>query len=488
MFDLLVPSCPPSLKSSTLHIHAVEMRRRTFIRQATGAISGLALLSAGLPAVGAPVLNQVLRNGRAYLNGKWQVVNLGITPAGQLTFVDVIPKDVPVMDCANQVIAPGFIDVLTDNTANPERSYTIMEKFKVTDGVTTALQMHGGSERAKYFYDHFSPLPHRVNFGVSVFVMRIRYAHNGLADRFRLVEENLERGALGVSHSLEYQPTPYDEVVRYAKLAKRYDRPFFLHLRYSSEKEELSGVEEAIRLARESGARVHINHLHSTGGTYNMAAALDKIRKANSSGLSITCCVYPYSYWATYLHSKRFDEGWRQRYGLDYKDLRLVGSGERLTAESFARYRKAMRLAAVPEGTLPLEKTVDLALREDFCMIASDGGIEYEPRANSHPRGAGCFSTAIRHGLDIGLPLEKMIGKMTTLPRNLLRPALEKRGVLAEGMQADLVVFDPDRIKGMASVENPNQYSAGIRMVMVNGKTAVDQGKLVESAGVPIKY
>jgi len=147
-----------------------------------------------------------------------------------------------------------------------------------------------------------------------------------------------------------------------------------------------------------------------------------------------------------------------------------------------------MRLAAVPEGTLPLEKTVDLALREDFCMIASDGGIEYEPRANSHPRGAGCFSTAIRHGLDIGLPLEKMIGKMTTLPRNLLRPALEKRGVLAEGMQADLVVFDPDRIKGMASVENPNQYSTGIRLVMVNGKTAVNQGKLVESAGVPIKY
>ena len=75
---------------------------------------------------------------------------------------------------------------------------------------------------------------------------------------------------------------------------------------------------------------------------------------------------------------------------------------------------------------MPLDKTVDLALKEDFCMIGSDGGIQFEPRANSHPRGAGCFATAIRHGLDIGLPLEKILEKMTSLPRSVVASGVER--------------------------------------------------------------
>ena len=250
----------------------------------------------------------------------------------------------------------------------------------------------------------------------------------------------------------------------------------------------MQGVDEAVRLAKESGARVHIDHLHSTGGTFHMEQALAKIRQANASGLQLTCCVYPYSYWATYLHSKRFDEGWRERYGLDFKDLRLVGSGERLTAESFLKYRRMMKLAAVPEGTLPMDKTVNLALKESFCMIGSDGGIESEPRANSHPRGAGCFSTAVRHGVNMGMSLESILEKVTTLPRNLILPAMKNRGVIENGYKADLVIFDPAKINGKASVENPNQFSDGIKMVFVNGKRAYENGSLLESSGVGIKY
>ena len=302
------------------------------------------------------------------------------------------------------------------------------------------------------------------------------------------MEKNLDEGALAVSHSIEYQPTPYAEVLEYAKLAKKYDRPFFLHLRYSSKEQELQGVDEAIKFAKESGARVHIDHLHSTGGTFHMADALSKIKSGITQGNQITCCVYPYSYWATYLHSKRFDEGWRERYKLDYKDLRLVGSGEHLTAESFAKYRKLMKLAAVPEGTLPFDKTIDLALNEDFCMIGSDGGIEREDQANNHPRGAGCFSTAIKHGLDIGMSLEKIIEKVTTLPRNLTLPVMKDRGILQNGAMADLTVFDSATINGKASVENPNQFSAGIKMVLVNGKIAYRDGKLGVLVGQGIKF
>jgi hypothetical protein len=218
-----------------------------------------------------------------------------------------------------------------------------------------------------------------------------------------------------------------------------------------------------------------------------MEEALTKIRSAIGEGLAITTCVYPYSYWATYLSSRRFDAGWQARYGLTHRDLRVVGTGERLTAESFARYRTTHLLVAVPEGTMELQKTLDLALREDFCLIGSDGGIQKEPKANSHPRGAACFSTSIRYALDRGIPLEQMLGKMTTLPRNLLRPVLADRGILEEGATADLTVLNPGTIRGNATVENPNQFSSGIDLVLVGGKVACQGGELRSRNGVPLR-
>lgn len=487
------PKQRPRVHSRIDKVHI--MKRRTFIGMAVPlAATGLTILdcrgrggiTTGVGPAG-PEVKLVLRGGRSFYQGKWQTGDIGIDASGKLRFGANL-QALQIVDATNKVIAPGFIDILADNAANPESTFPIFEKYKVSDGVTTALQMHGGSPDVGAYYRTFGARSHLINYGVSTFVMRIRNRTGSISERRRQIEKDLEEGALGVSHSLEYQPTPYAEVLEYARLAKKYERPLFLHLRYSSTEKELEGVDEAIRFAKDSGARVHIDHLHSTGGTFHMEAALEKIRTANAQGLQLTTCVYPYSYWATYLYSKRFDPGWQQRYGLTFSDLRLVGSGERLTAQSFPRYRNSSKLVAVPEGTMPLEKTVDLALKEDFCMIGSDGGIEYESHANSHPRGAGCFATAIRHALDIQMPLEKMIEKMTTLPRSLVLPVMKDRGVLEDGAIADLVVFDPATIRSNASVENPNQFSTGIDRVIVNGKTAYQNGQLAEKSGVGIHY
>jgi N-acyl-D-aspartate/D-glutamate deacylase len=433
-----------------------------------------------------PGLSMVLRGGKAFYQNRWQTIDVGIDYNSRLRFGHNLHAQY-VLDVKDRVVAPGFIDILADNSTSPESTYQIFESYKVSDGVVTALQMHGGSADCGSYYKRFAPLPHSVNFGVSTFVMAIRSRAGGRASSNLLIEKNLDEGALGVSHSIEYQPVAYAELLEYAKLAKKYDRPFFLHLRYSSKEKELDGVDEAIRLARDSGARVHIAHLHSTGGTFHMQQALEKIRNANSQGMTITTCVYPYSYWATYLYNNRFGPGWQQRYGLTYNDLRIVGTSERLTERSFAHYRRTSKLAAVPEGTMPLDQTVDLALREDFCMVASDGGIQFEPRANSHPRGAGCFATAIRHALDIGMPLEKIIEKMTALPRRVLYPVLKERGVLEEGAIADLTVFDPVKIRGNATIENPNQFSSGIDVVIVNGKIAFKERAAANKSGIAIK-
>jgi len=428
----------------------------------------------------------LLRGAKAYVDGRWSSADIGIDQDGKLRFGNGL-EAAEVLDLTGKIVSPGFIDVLADNGLSLPATVPVFEKYKVSDGITTALQMHGGTADCDDYYRRLGRLGHAVNYGASTFVMVIRNRVSGFEERRRLITRNLHEGALGVSHSLEYQPAPFEELVEYAKLARAYDRPFFLHLRYSSAERELDGVDEAIRLARVSGARVHLAHLHSTGGTFRMEEALRRIQAGIAEGLELTCCVYPYSYWATYLASLRFSAGWQQRYGLTYSDLRVVGSKERLTAESFARYRKTRVLVAVPEGTMPLTKTFDLAIKQPFCMIASDGGVQREPRSNSHPRGAACFATALRYALEHGIPVERMLEKMTALPAHVMRHALGDRGYLKEGAVADLTVFDPAAIRGNATVENPNQTSSGIDLVLVRGRKACLAGQVAGKGGVAIR-
>lgn len=462
--------------------------RRDAIQKITLGATSLSLSPAIF--VREPKYKLVINHGKVFTGTEIKEVNVGITQTNKIKISKRRLKGEQALDATGKIVSPGFIDILGDNAGNPKATYQVFEKYKISDGLTTVLQMHGGAENTQNWYNHFEQVPHYVNYGVSTFVMRIRWATNSLEERLKKVEQCLEEGALGVSHSPEYQPnTSYEELKAYANLAQQYDRPLFLHLRYSSQEKELEGIQEAIDLAKETGVRVHINHLHSTGGTYNMPQALEMIQNANDSGLELTCCVYPYSYWATYSVSTRFAEGWREKYGLDYEDLTVVGTGETLTEESFQKYREQSGLLlAVPEGTMPMQETVNLALQKDFCMIGSDGGLHYEPRSNNHPRGAGCFATAIRHALDMGLPLEDMLAKMTALPAQLMRPCLNERGTLENGKIADITIFDPETIRGKASVANPNQFSEGIDTVIVNGEIAFQNQEIVASRGVGIRY
>jgi N-acyl-D-aspartate/D-glutamate deacylase len=436
----------------------------------------------------AEICTYVIENGEVFINKKFVQRYVGILPTGRLKISEEPLKALKTIDATGKIVSPGFIDILADNSSNPESTYKIFESYKVSDGVTTALQLHGGQDKAAAYYRACSKVDHYVNYGVSTKVMNIRRNTASISGRLKVIEKNLEFGALAISHSIEYQPTPYPELLEYGKLAYKYQRPLFLHLRYSSKERELKGVVEAIQIAKDTGAAIHIDHLNSTGGTFDMVGALNLIRTARKEGLKITTCVYPYSYWATYLHSTRFDEGWRERYKLTYSDLTVVGTGEKLTEARFRELRaKTGVLVAVPEGTMPLSKTVDLALKEDFCLIGSDGGIERAVKANNHPRGAGCFATAIRHCQDIGIPLETTLHKLTEMPQKLLRPALMRRGKLADNYWADIVIFDKDTINGAASIANPNQFSNGIDYVFVNGEIACHNKELKANVGRPVK-
>jgi N-acyl-D-aspartate/D-glutamate deacylase len=466
-------------------------------RQALQKISVAGVATALIPTIALPKVvgeaqaeyKLVIKHGKVFTQNAIKQVFVGVLADNTLKISERPLTGKTEIDAAGKIVSPGFIDILADNAGNPESTYRIFEKYKLTDGLTTVLQMHGGASRPAQFHAKFDALPHYVNYGVGVFVMLLRLGYANLAQRYKMVEQGLAEGGLGVCHSIEYQPTPYPELLEYAKLAKKYDRPYFLHLRYSAENTELEGVKEAIQLAKDSGARIHIDHLHSTGGTYNISKALELIQNANLMGLDLTTCVYPYSFWATYLISKRFDPGWQERFKITYTDLTVVGTGEKLNEAKFNAYRnRPGLLVAVPEGTLPMNKTIDLALQHDFCMIGSDGGIESEPKANNHPRGAGCFATHIRHGIEIGMSMEKILSKITTLPAKLMRGAMDRRGEIADGNFADITIFDPNTIRGRASVASPNQFSEGIDYVIVNGEVVYQDKKILLSKGKPIKY
>ncbi len=466
---------------------------RVLGRAGTHAGPWAAAASRTSPGVGAATVSGVrpaglalsIQGGLVFTGGALRPFCVGIDGDGRIRLNDRPLPAERVMDATGRIVAPGFIDILGDNSSRPEKTYLTYEKYKLTDGVSTALQMHGGAGNVAAYRRHFDPLPHHVNFGTSTKVMIIRNRYHDRATRLRKIEESLDAGALGVSHSPEYQPdTTFAELVDYGGLARRYGRPLVLHLRYSSSARELDGVREAVRVVERTGVRLHIAHLNSTGGTFHMEDALEIIRAARARGMEITCCVYPYSYWATYVSSARFGPGWQRHFGLDYGDLTVVGTGERLTAGSFAHYRKTPGvLVSVPPGTQPLSRTFDLAIREEFCLVASDGGIEREAHANSHPRGAGCFSTALRHAQDIGVPLTQALAAMTSRPAALAQ--LESRGEIRDGYRGDITIFDPRSVNGRATVANPDQYSAGIQAVVVNGKPSYEPGRALGSAGAP---
>src|SRR5829696_6411984 len=206
------------------------MKRRTFLQLSIPLAASLALPACKRieGSVEKPVLPLVLRGGRSFFGGRWKTMDIGIDALGKLRFGSEM-RGVETLNVSGRVVSPGFIDILADNSTSPETTYPIFEKYKVSDGVTTALQMHGGSADCGAYYRRFARLPHSINYGVSTFLMGIRAGSGGK----RQVEKNLDEGALGVSHSLEYQPAPYAEMLVYAKIATKYDRPFFLHLRYS---------------------------------------------------------------------------------------------------------------------------------------------------------------------------------------------------------------------------------------------------------------
>jgi dihydroorotase len=253
-------------------------------------------------------------------------------------------------------------------------------------------------------------------------------------------------------------------------------------LRYAGDKPPETGraaLEEVLTASSETKAPLHVVHVTSMG-LRDTPQLLAMIRAAKARGTDVTTECYPYVAGSTGLESALFDPGWQERMRISYGDLQWVKTGERLTAATFERYRKEGGQVVI--FMIP-ETVVRLAIADPLVMVASDG----MPAAGAsvHPRGQGTFSRVLGKYVreEKALDLMTALRKMTLMPAQRLEqhaPAFQTKGRIKVGADADVTVFDANRVIDAATFEKPLQYSEGIRFVLVNGVAVVSDGKLVQ--------
>jgi N-acyl-D-aspartate/D-glutamate deacylase len=217
-------------------------------------------------------------------------------------------------------------------------------------------------------------------------------------------------------------------------------------------------------------------------GLKNTPTLLAVVSGARARGVDVTTECYPYIAGSTSLESAIFDEGWQERQGITYKDVQWTKTGERLTAETFAKYRKEGGVVVI--FSIP-EEAARAAVSDPMVMIASDGMPL--TGAKVHPRGQATFSRVLGRYVreEKALDLMTALRKMTLMPAQRLEkraPAFQGKGRLRVGADADITIFDPRTVIDKATFEEPLQFSSGISFVLVNGVTIVKQGQFV--AGV----
>ncbi|WP_449536583.1 amidohydrolase family protein [Ferdinandcohnia sp. Marseille-Q9671] len=386
-----------------------------------------------------------------------------------------------VLDAYQKIVSPGFIDMLS---FNPD---PMSAKFKIGDGVTTNLSMHGCTVDFNGFFAQYEKFPTSVNYGGALFAVRLRYeaglGNHGTPTQEQIdymvkrAEEEIRKGALSVAFSPEYYPgTTPEEIKAIMKVAKKYGLVTHFHGRHSAitgEHTSIDSVKEVLGYARELNAPVHFMHLHSTGGTGAMDEALALIEEARAEGYHVTYDIYPYDSWATDISFERLSGDWQSRFGISYSDIQVAGTSERLTEETFSKYRKKGGQVIVYAMN---EDELIKALQVDHSMIGSDATMNSE---YNHPRGAGTFSRFIGRyirDLDV-LPLMEGMKKITIHSARQLEdvaPAMATRGRLQEGATADITIFDYDKIIDTSTAEKPASLSTGIEYVLVSGEIAKD--------------
>jgi N-acyl-D-amino-acid deacylase len=420
-----------------------------------------------------------------------------------------------VIDASGRVLAPGFIDMHNHSDDGlPDEPLAVSQ---IAQGITTAiLGLDGGSPwPVGAWLDARRRSPASLNVALLVGHATVRHqvmqqdykrvaSPAELERMVQLVDQGMREGAIGLSSGVEYEIASYsntDELVAVAKAAAKHGGFYMTHVRDEADK-SFEALQEAIAVGER--ARIPVQHSHIKLGTVNVwNKAGDFIRvieAARQRGVDFLADCYPYDAWNSTIKvlvpNKQFEDPRSVE-----RALADVGGASRVTITEFAPNRKyemrtldelakqagvtpvemyiriiregdAASTEAIVIGQSMTEADIKAFYQQPWVMVASDGGIGV-----LHPRGAGTYPRVLGRFVreKHWLTLPEAIRKMTSLPAQRL--GWKDRGTIAEGVFADLVLFDPDTIIDRATFAKATELPVGIEKVFVNGVLVWNQGK-----------
>ena len=440
------------------------------------------VLFAGISACGADY-DTVIQGGRVMdpESGLDSVVNIGILE-GQVRAISGDNLDGSrVIDATGLIVAPGFVDL--HRHGQSERAY----RLQVQDGVTTGLELEIGTPNAATWYAEREG-GQLVNYGVSIGHIGVRARAMGdsvlgsggitarqqsspdqISETEQLIREGLAQGAIGVGFGTAYTPgATMDEIEHMFSVAADLGVTAFVHMRGG-----LEGLDSTLTAANNAAASLHIVHANSSGGG-NILEFLEMIQMAQDEGRDVTTEAYPYGASQTGIQSALFDD-WESWDDERFERHQWVRTGERLNRETFSKYREEGGSVIIHGRT---EEMTLAAVTSPLTIVASDGGT-------GHPRGAGTFARILgRYVREQGaLELMDALARMTILPTLRLEefvPAMETKGRIRVGSDADITIFDPETVIDRATYLEGSLTSDGIEYVLVNGIPVVYEGEIVE--------
>jgi N-acyl-D-amino-acid deacylase len=444
-----------------------------------------------------------------------------------------------VIDVKGLIIAPGFIDVHTHIERNDLRVPTA-DNF-IFDGVTSVVTGNCGSSKTDlvHYFFQLDSVKMSVNVATLIGHNSVRNAVMGISKRDPSAEEQsrmeglvakaMQDGAVGMSTGLIYTPGTYSktqEVVGLAKVAARYHGVYASHIR--SEGDNVTeAIEEAINIGRQAHVPVEISHFKVTykPNWGRSIKTIEQIDKARREGIDVTIDQYPYvassTTLSTVLPSWVFSGGGdslktrlkhsptrkqiksemvdllkkKQMKNYSYAVVARYGADTTLNGKNISAINKlkGRKSRGIDEAETVLEmvengsaQMVFFSMHEDdlkrimqypFNMFASDAGIARFGIDVPHPRTYGTNARVL--GLYVRslsvLRLEEAIRRMTSLPAQKFQ--LRDRGLVREGMAADLVVFNENTVQDESTFEKPHAYPTGFEYVIVNGTITMAVGR-----------